>query len=464
MRGKAKQVFFVATAGFLLFAFGSPLVTHAESQPKAHWKFDETIAGSDAQDSAGENDATPTNDPVPSATTPPAIDFENTRSIQLDGSQYFTLDRPVENDFSICSWIKTSVVGLGTAHWQTAAILEAEVGGLGNDFGFGIDSNGKLSYGNGGTSDITFSSSASVNDNEWHHVCVTRSVSAGEDSDASPAILYIDGEEDGTDETSTNTLDGNGTAVIGSGTDGATEFVGLIDDMRIYDFVLSPFQIAALASGEDYPTAESDVDNDGVLDSIEDDGPNSGDTNDDGTLDSFQANVVTWVSSLSDEYVTLAVDEECAISTATILRESNNALSDQDYRYPEGFMNFTLECGTPGYTATITQLYHFANFPSFELRKYNTSDDQYSTVADAAIQQTAIGDSWDYVQVIYEVTDGEDLDQDATENGVIVDPAGLGVSTQTLADTGTNTLLISSLALVLVTAGAFLATKSRGTY
>lgn len=163
-------------------------------------------------------------------------------ALSFDGStNYITVDRPVEDDFTICAWIKTEKPGVDFAdHWRLAPILESEVGALGNDFGFGVDVNGYLAYGNGGEFDATVSGVTSVVDNEWHHTCVTRDTSTGD------AILYVDGVEDATGTTDIATLDGNANAYIGNAFDGGVYFEGLIDEIFVYDFVLSSDDIETL--------------------------------------------------------------------------------------------------------------------------------------------------------------------------------------------------------------------------
>lgn len=87
-------------------------------------------------------------------------------------------------------------------------------------------------------------------------------------------------------------------------------------------------------------------------------------------------------------------------------------------------MNFTLDCGAPGFTADITQYYYGATAADLILRKYNATTHTYTTVTGATVAQaTLAGQS--AAQATYQITDGQALDQDATANGIIVDPAGL---------------------------------------
>ncbi len=219
-----------------------------------HWKFDETVAGSDAEDSVGSNDGTPTNDPTPS-TDIPTVSFTNLRSAEFDGSNYFTITRPISTNFTICAWVKTSSAGGGTNHWESAPIFDSEWGGVDYDFGFGVGNGGKLMFGNGGLVggnlvDNQVNGNTTINDNEWHNVCATRNNTTGE------VKLYVDAELDGSGTTGTGALTRNPNARIGYGYDGAALFDGLIDDMRIYEVVLTQVQLENLTSGSDDPDSD----------------------------------------------------------------------------------------------------------------------------------------------------------------------------------------------------------------
>lgn len=219
----------------------------------AHWAFDETVAGSAAKDSVGTNDGTPTNNPVPSTDVPP-VSFPDARSASFNGTNYFTFLNPVSDDFSICAWVKTTSTGGGVNHWTSAPILDAEVGGVAYDLGFGVGNGGKLMFGNGGVPagggglyDSQVNGTTTINDDQWHNVCVTRNDATGEDD------LYVDATLDGTGITGTGSLTNNSHARIGFGYDGAAMFQGLIDDVRIYDVVLTTTQLTNLKDGSSDP-------------------------------------------------------------------------------------------------------------------------------------------------------------------------------------------------------------------
>lgn len=176
----------------------------------------------------------------------------------FDGeNDYFTIDRPVSSNFTICSWIKTSTAGNWVDHWYLAPIMDAEVGDIANDFGFGVDSNGHLAYGNGGAYDTTINGSTSVIDNQWHHACVTRNISTGD------AIIYLDGEVEVSGETDTAVLNDSSNAYIGNGFDGAAYFRGLMDEILVYSRVLSGSEIEELY--DSYPVPQTSTPSPGAV-------------------------------------------------------------------------------------------------------------------------------------------------------------------------------------------------------
>jgi hypothetical protein len=158
--------------------------------------------------------------------SPGAINsFQFTQSFLGNGSDYLqyncmSFPRPpaISDDFTWCAWINTTDVGYGANHYNFMFIVSTETGGLNDDFGFGIDANGKLAYGDGssspGGSDISISSTQSVNTGTWTFVAVTRRKATGE------IVLYINGLPDTTGICNVgNTLSTATDVLIGAETD-----------------------------------------------------------------------------------------------------------------------------------------------------------------------------------------------------------------------------------------------------
>ncbi|MFM2024662.1 MAG: hypothetical protein RLZZ56_675 [Actinomycetota bacterium] len=234
-----------AVAGATILLAVSATSAIAETAPSNQWKFDEATTGAAAQDLIGGingNAHGVTGYPLPSsdvAYNSPA----NSGSMQFDGQTYYEVANTLSADFTICAWIKTLSTG-GDQHWVGANIFESESGGFDYDYGFGINDQGKLMFGNGGVlngneADANVYGNTVVADNTWHEVCVTRNNTTGED------ILFVDGRQDASGFTGTGLLTSNTLARIASGTDGAAPYVGLIDDLRLYQSVVPADEIAA---------------------------------------------------------------------------------------------------------------------------------------------------------------------------------------------------------------------------
>lgn len=209
------------------------------------------------------------------------------------------------------------------------------------------------------------------------------------------------------------------------------------------------------------------ADGDGISEAVENAAPNDGDGNNDGVQDSSQSNVSSLVDPVTGKYATLAVDEECDITSVSVAAEKTNQ-PDESYDYPAGLMDFSLDCGTPGFVATVSQYYHGVT-GNFIVRKYNPSTNEYATITGAAISDQTIDGSQAKVAT-YQVADGGALDLDGQENGEIVDPAGLAISmanvvsssdSQNLAKTGTSMIAAVLIAGNLTLVGAIATAQLR---
>jgi hypothetical protein len=125
--------------------------------------------------------------------------FQFSKQFLYDGTAYLSSNymrflRPdaISDDFTYCAWIKTTEYGYGTNHYQLMYIVSTETGELNNDFGFGIDAEGYLAYGDGdyANADVTIRTTQQVNTGQWTFVAVTRRKSTGE------VVLYVNGIED----------------------------------------------------------------------------------------------------------------------------------------------------------------------------------------------------------------------------------------------------------------------------
>jgi beta-galactosidase len=208
---------------------------------------------------AFENDATDSsgngNDGTPSGITyvagkigSAAANFNGTTAAV--GSALVTAD-----DFSVALWVKTtggSSAGTATSQWWAGkGLVDGDVSGNPADWGTSI-TNGKFAFGIGGASDVTVLSSATINDNAWHHCVATWSSASG------AMTVYVDGAPSGSGTAGAGVPRSSPIALklgrIASGS-GNISLNGALDDVRYYDRVLSSAEIAALAGA----TAPSSV-------------------------------------------------------------------------------------------------------------------------------------------------------------------------------------------------------------
>lgn len=193
----------------------------------------------------------------------------------------------------------------------------------------------------------------------------------------------------------------------------------------------------------------TDYDADGVTDTVEDQAPNTGDGNNDGTPDKEQPTVTSLEvdsTGIRETFVTTGCSENGSVTSVDV---TTLPKGDNGKDYPYGLTNFRLNCSR-GDTVNVTKyIFTDAQPTSFVLRKYIEATESYRDVPGSSIGSEQVGESKALV-ARYSITDGGELDDDGSANGVIVDPVGLA-TTASLADTGEN------LFILLVGAGAVIA-------
>jgi hypothetical protein len=156
-------------------------------------------------------------------------------------SQYYSIPRPVNDDFSIGVWFKTTTnAGSGTGAWYVSpSIIGGDAGGPGRDYGLSIGT-GNINFGTG-PSDVTVHSVNKYNNGNWHYVVVTRTRSNG------LMNIYVDGVLDvlnGPIYSNPNTsLDSQPLNYIAYDPAGAAFFNGSVAAVQYYTAVLTPEQI-----------------------------------------------------------------------------------------------------------------------------------------------------------------------------------------------------------------------------
>ena len=213
-------------------AYCPPGDTTATCAPTAEWKFDEG-ANTTAQDTSGNGRfGTLTN---MDATTD-WIAGKIGKALDLDGSNdYVSLTRFAHSSTGVTlgGWIKTTSTDSTKSYTGNAAqnVIGDTTGGVG--LGFGI-TGGKIQYMHYNGSWVGLTGVTDVNDGKWHYISVTHSSSG-------VVALYLDGK---LDNSGTITFAGaRGIDCIGRGYS-ADYFTGQLDDIKVYNYVRTPAQIA----------------------------------------------------------------------------------------------------------------------------------------------------------------------------------------------------------------------------
>ena len=168
------------------------------------------------------------------------------KALSFDGTDdYVQIDHSVAESFTLEAWIKTSdpVNRSGQSQfYQGNGLIYADVRSLYNDFGVSILNN-KVVFGIGVPSegrDRTIASTSNVATGEWVHVAATRDEVTG------TIKVFVNGTEEGSLNTgNTNALNASSSILLGGNTIDGRYFHGQIDEVRLWDEVLTAEQIQA---------------------------------------------------------------------------------------------------------------------------------------------------------------------------------------------------------------------------
>jgi len=207
----------------------------AGNPPIAHWKFDENTGTSTTADSSGNNYTGTMNGSMTTADWIPgkhgsALDFDATDDTISNTS--FSLGT---TDFTIESWVKSNAaVTLGIVNYEGTARFRFDLAGTNSRLRYGI-------YSSSVWAEQTDSDTYDVSDGTWHHVAVTF------DRDGL-ARSYVDGKL----QYATLNISSKSAVSFSGGTlrigydsySAGSYFNGALDDIKIYDYLRTPAQIA----------------------------------------------------------------------------------------------------------------------------------------------------------------------------------------------------------------------------
>jgi hypothetical protein len=229
----------------------------------AHYDFDEGAVA--AADVSGNSNNLVLAGPLPGGNSPviSSTAVAGSGSVSFDGTGFISAPAsllPVlAGTFSISLWVQTTQ-GDGDTNSSDflgdgVGIVAADVPGINNDLVPVGLTGGHIGFNTGNTAnsqDDALYSSATVYDGSWHQVVVTRDQSTGAKQ------IFIDGALDSSGLSTTALLSDPQLLVIGAVADasnpdpaspkytGYSGYAGLLDDLQIYDRVLSPGEVQYL--------------------------------------------------------------------------------------------------------------------------------------------------------------------------------------------------------------------------
>jgi hypothetical protein len=158
---------------------------------------------------------------------------------QFNGT-YIEIPKSISADFSIAMWVRTTDTGIDSPWYAGKGLVDGSTGKDAADFGTALNA-GKFSLGIGNP-DTTLTSTVPINDGNWHHVVATRDAKTG------AMRIFVDGAANAKKTGPTGVRDAMPNLHIGGIQSGASAgfFNGAIDQVQIYDYVLTPEQVAYL--------------------------------------------------------------------------------------------------------------------------------------------------------------------------------------------------------------------------
>ena len=170
--------------------------------------------------------------------------YVSAEAAQFDGSSYAEIPKSIGTTgtgFTISFWVKTTDTGGGPNWYSGEGLVDGEVAGVTTDLGTALV-NGKFALGLG-QPDTTVTSTNAINDGQWHHVAGTWDMASG------VMKVYVDGVFNAGGTGPTGNRLAPASLRIGSIQTGVVDgfLNGAIDELRLYNSVLTAPQIAALS-------------------------------------------------------------------------------------------------------------------------------------------------------------------------------------------------------------------------
>ena len=207
-----------------------------------YWKLDETSASVDVQDSSPNNeDGDPRGGASVSTSDLAPLLFSNTASRDLDGNndyiRFSTSSHLFPSDITVSFWAKTD----GNPSQWDGLVCKTNGTSWTKGWGFFFNSSSQVRFFiQNHSSNYSY---ASINPTQWNHILGTFNNSSN------VLTVYVNGVAGTSDTYTSSSFNRTRRFTIGRCGNNAYNINGKIDDVRIYDRVLTTTEIAALASG-----------------------------------------------------------------------------------------------------------------------------------------------------------------------------------------------------------------------
>jgi len=237
----------------LLCIFALPFATAALDDAEAYYSHDNSnTSGTTSEDLSGNNNDGTLNGGVTTNVTGilnEAYRFDGINDYVEITDSSGTL--PQNEDFTVSAWVKGSETG-------ATNIVGRQSGSNFNGWYLGTD-NSPAGHARllvrGTSSNIELESGVDVSDNSWHHVVGTYDKSTNE------AKIYVDGSLANSTTTDPGDFTGSSNVIVGAREDNSRHYDGDIDEVGIWNRVLSSSEVADLYNSGDAKNPYTQADN-----------------------------------------------------------------------------------------------------------------------------------------------------------------------------------------------------------
>ncbi len=171
------------------------------------------------------------------------------------------------------------------------------------------------------------------------------------------------------------------------------------------------------------------------------------------------APTVTLDDAEGGKTITLTTPSGTTITCHSAVKESDLSNTDIAYSYPLGLVDFCFSGADASNEVSLVFVTDL-NPDDVLVRKYNPTNNQYATIAEASVSETTY-EGKNALLVTYNIVDNGPLDLDP-DDGEVADPVGLAIAdTNALADTGDNASTARLVAIGLLGIGFFYLLRRR---